>query len=268
MMTASDPPENTIAQVSVPEEGKTYYLCQSGEDLTEEEHSDDSSGIESPVGSARAGTNATYLVRKDAQREIYCLDEENYLQAYAFDEDSWEWQPGTLDGLRILVASNTHLAAISTEDGFDRVFFQLPEGQLGMIARRDGQGWQKSSLPPTTPADGASLFALGVEDGVRLFYSHKDCSIHQLAWDGRDWADSEVPQTGGILQKSHIFAQQQGSGINIQFCDEDARVYVLKDGNLSRLGFVFQGRLKKDKDAQSDRWPQELESSVKWKGLK
>ncbi|PYI09307.1 hypothetical protein BO78DRAFT_415856 [Aspergillus sclerotiicarbonarius CBS 121057] len=256
-------------QVAVLEDGKTYYLCQSDDALTEEERSSDSCGIEAPVGSAQPATNAAYLVYGDSQRAIYCLDQENYLQAFQFDEDDWEWQQGNLDGLRIQVAPDTHLAAISTDDDIDLVFFQLPDGQLCAITRHNGQAWQQSSaLPNTGPADGASLFALCVDAGVRVFYAHKDCSIHQLELNGTAWTDSEVPKTGGVLQKSHIVARQQGSGISIQFCDEDARVYVLKEGELSRLGFVFRGRLKKDQDAQSDRWPEELESTIKWKGLK
>ncbi|GKZ35820.1 hypothetical protein AbraIFM66950_006618 [Aspergillus brasiliensis] len=295
MAASTDLPDTAITQVSVPD-GTTYYLCQSDETLTEVQYPEGGRPVEVEVGTAQPDTNATYLVNCDSERSVYCLNADSCLQEFKFDDDGYEWQQGDLDGLHIQAASNTHLAALSTDDGVDIVFFQQPNGQLSAITRENGQPWQQSStIPRLSPMDGASLFALHSSEGsLLLFYSHKSLesySIHKLQWNGTTWtgnvapsllvsrlwlvlttnrcaADVEVPQTDGYLRKSHIVAQGRGDDIVIQFCDEDARVYLLKDGELSRLGIVFQGQLKKEKDAQADRWPEELQSTIKMKGLK
>jgi hypothetical protein len=54
----------------------------------------------------------------------------------------------------------------------------------------------------------------------------------------------------------------------LQFCDADGGVFVIADGETTEIGQVTSDGFKKKKDAQADRWPEEVQTSIKWKGLK
>lgn len=81
-------------------------------------------------------------------------------------------------------------------------------------------------------------------------------------------SDEMVPASTNNSTISNIYAKLQGSSYLLQFCDAEGNVFLLSDGEIVKLGTVINGRFKKDKDAQADRWPDEIQSNIKWKGMK
>lgn len=75
-----------------------------------------------------------------------------------------------------------------------------------------------------------------------------------------------MPASTQEVPISAIYAKLHGSSYMLQFCDPEGKVYLVSDGESIKLGEVINGRVKVDKDAQSDRFPVQIKSTVKVKG--
>jgi len=261
-------PKNTIAEIASADGQRVYYLCQEEEELYEEKHDGDF-GAPLDVGVAKSGTNAGYLLLENEKRTIYCLGEYNTVKDFEFDPEEWEWTEGSLGELAIEASPATEIAAISNDGTHREIFFQGPSGNIQSVYAKGGQTWELSSyLPETNPMVGASLCFLKVGGKAHLFYSHQSCSIHALTLDGEAWKDELVAASASDSPVSGIYGKLHGSSYMLQFCDANAKVYLLSDGESIKIGEIVNGRFKIDKDAQGDRWPTEIKSDPILKGTK
>lgn len=127
------------------------------------------------------------------KRAIYCLAEDNTIKDFEFDPEEWEWTEGYLSELAIEAAPETEFAAFSSSENSREVFFQSPSGNIQSVYTKDGRTWELSShLPETDPALGASLCSLKIGNRFYVFYSHQNCSIHFLVFDGETWKGKSI----------------------------------------------------------------------------
>ncbi|GES66442.1 hypothetical protein ATETN484_0015000800 [Aspergillus terreus] len=262
-----DTPDNTIAVVNSEDGRTTYYLCQSDEDLYEEKYT---GGFEVPsdVGVARLETNATYLLVNDT-RAVYCLSEGDTLKDFEFDPETWQWVEGRLEDHGFTAAPETHIEAVVRAGPRREVFFQNRSGQVESVFSKDCQTWEVSgAFPATSPAIGGSLRHLQATGREYLFYSHGSNSIHALVFDGVAWKDESIPGSAQGFPVSDIYAETEGTGYRLQFNDPDGNVYLLVNGEAVKIATIVNGEFVRVNDAQADRFPLEIKTTVKVKGAK
>ncbi|KAL1961717.1 hypothetical protein VTN77DRAFT_1117 [Rasamsonia byssochlamydoides] len=254
-MSSPARPENAIFEIA--DGNVIHYICQSDNYLTERDFDGELSPPE-PVGSAKKGTAGAHLILQN-KRAIYCLDEGNILQDFEFDEDTAEWTPGQLASFGVEAAPDTKFATVAHPE--DETIYVFSQGSSGQIqALRGEHDWWGIvvGLPLTDPLPGASIHAVSVKGAIRVFYAHRDNSVHELVLleDGT-WRDSQVPLTDSASPKSHIVAWVESDECFLRFADGNGSAWVLKDGELVLVGRLTENGFQPEGDAEGH-GPKEL----------
>lgn len=121
------------------------------------------------------------------------MGDDDIIKNYQYSERYGDWDSGDVGGLRAAAHPQSKLAAAS-RDGQHVLYFQSPSGALEEIQYSDNT-WRSS--PPLSAANlepvfGTGLSALITADGVRVFYHHKDSSIHQVVLEGGSWTGMQL----------------------------------------------------------------------------
>lgn len=205
MDALTNSPEGAISHIAGGD--AIHYVIQTDTELIERDF-DGEIGPGELVGSAKEGTAGTYVLLGEnvrllhrglahalgcmlicKQRAFYCLNDENILQDFEFLSDTGEWTPGQLSMAKVVAAPNTKVAGTYTNGGSIYIFYQDPSGQIQSVSNGAGSHWQSLiGLPSTTPVDGASIYAISMNDSIHVFYAHKDNSIHALVFSGNKWS--------------------------------------------------------------------------------
>ncbi|KAI9777871.1 MAG: hypothetical protein M1839_008548 [Geoglossum umbratile] len=240
-----------------------HYLCQTGDDLTETTF--DGVDLNPPldVGSARVKTPGTYLLGENNARSIYCLTPTDTLQDFTYDPAAWEWDQGGLAGLQISTSSNAKIAALSSPSTKSiAVFFHGQSGEIQSASTSSGEWQLVGGIPTTKPAQGGGLCAIETHDGVtRVFYTHEDSTIHQLAREGDQWTDLPLaittPASSSSPPSPSSLAALPTSNKNylLQFhLGSSVYLYNSEDGTTELVGTVGEDGVVKDKgDYESSR---------------
>jgi len=242
-------PANVIAQIEDDDEETTHYICQTGSELTER---DFDGGLSPPelLGRAYPGTPGTYLLLGD-KRAFYCLNEKHFLQDFCFDDVEGSWKPGQLARLGAEGALDSEIAAAVAADGSIYVFYQSPSRAIRSLhCDLDGEWRSANDLPSTQPSDRVSIYAMTMDNTIRLFYTHQDNFIHELVFDGR-WTDNRVDLSQSASQKNSILATPTENGeYTLQYTNPEREVYAIHNGELTLIGKYVNGVFEKDKDAE------------------
>lgn len=193
------------------------------------------------------------------KRVVVCLNAGNYLQNFVYDQDEGEWVAGQLAILKAESHPESKLTA-SYGGGKRYVFFQNPSAEIQEILANEDGIWKPSRTFSTSkPALGASLAAVILKDGVHVFYSHTDKSIHQVSLQGGKstgksrlrndfWIrevhrvnivlDSLVPYTDDGSSKSNIVVAPKDSSFGLEYLNAKNECYVLADGKSTKTGEI------------------------------
>ncbi|KAH8665290.1 hypothetical protein BGZ60DRAFT_411120 [Tricladium varicosporioides] len=250
MSSQAAAPENAIAQI---EDGETtHYICQSGNELVERDF-DGELGPPELLGTAKLGTPGTYVLLGE-KRAFYCLNENDVLQDFYFDDNTGEWTPGKLAAIEAMAAPDAEISATRTTDGSTYVFFQNATGDIQSLHTIDhGEKWQSANeIPPTQAVPSSSLFAITVQNIIHVFYTHEDKFIHELVFHNGKWTDKIVASSNTDSQKTCIVATTSGVGekFALQFTNVEGQVYAIFDGELTLMGQYINGVFQKDKGAE------------------
>lgn len=248
MDALTNSPEGAISHIAGGD--AIHYIIQTDTELIERDF-DGEIGPGELVGSAKEGTAGTYVLLGE-NRAFYCLNDENILQDFEFLSDTGEWTPGQLSMAKVVAAPNTKVAGTYTNGGSIYIFYQDPSGQIQSVSNGAGSHWQPLiGLPSTTPVDGASIYAISMNDSIHVFYAHKDNSIHALILSGNKWSDAKEPLTDAGSAKSYIFAVVDDDGYSLEFRDAEKKLYILEDSKLTYMGwFTEEGKFRRPTDAE------------------
>jgi len=212
---------DTVARNTFEETSYFVYQAKESEALTENSLNGTCWTLAINVGVARKTTPAFYTVYSDLVsivKIIFCLNKDNMLQNYEFDDDDGVWSLGTLHQLRALAHPDTKLAALY--DGASlQLFYQDPTGAIQQVSSPGfASSWTpKEPLSTARPIIGTCLFALKSTEYMRLFYGHEGSSIHQQVYEDSRWTDLEVVGTSGSNPRDPIDVKETDGQFQISY---------------------------------------------------